>query len=179
MRIGASPSRRALFQTAALPSALDGSVHGRRFGAVGGWPSVAPRRPSGLVGVGQQVGRFAPQAGFVGGRDVLEQLVEQLLVIARFDAGSALAVDRYLHAVNAWNDHADRLARDGQRPVKGPSDGGDHPMSGRSRTYASAAAVPEAGSVRNHAVTMLRATPQRTALRRSDDPTPMIAELMT
>src|SRR5688572_7069974 len=58
--------------------------------------------------------------------------------------------------------------------------GADPQPSKRSSTrYAMAAVMPAAGSVRIQAVTMLRATPHRTAFIRSDEPTPMIAELIT
>jgi hypothetical protein len=39
--------------------------------------------------------------------------------------------------------------------------------------------APEAGIVRNQAITMLPATPQRTAENRALEPTPMMAEEMT
>ena len=48
-----------------------------------------------------------------------------------------------------------------------------------STTYIRAAAEPAAGKVRTHAVTMLRATPHRTADARRVAPAPMIAEVIT
>jgi hypothetical protein len=65
-----------------------------------GWPSAAPLRRSGLVGLGHELGRFAMEAGLVRGGDVLEQLVEELFVVAGLHAGSALTVDGNLHSMD-------------------------------------------------------------------------------
>ena len=56
---------------------------------------------------------------------------------------------------------------------------GSQERNGLRTRYARAAAVPEAGSVRNQAVTIERATDHRTCLSRLDEPTPMIDEVMT
>lgn len=60
----------------------------------------------------------APQSGLVGGGDMLQQIVEELVVIPRLDAGAALAIDGDLDSVGAGTCHAAMLAATGQGFVK-------------------------------------------------------------
>jgi hypothetical protein len=77
--------------------------------------------------MGQEGGGLAGHAGLVGSCDVLQQLVEQLIVIAGLDGRAALAIDRDLHAVGARDPHAPILRGAGQIAVKGGFGPGESP----------------------------------------------------
>jgi hypothetical protein len=68
---------------------------------------------SGLVRLGQHGSRIEPQAGLVGCGDMLEQLVQELVVVAGLDRGAAIAIERYLDAMVAGDRNAGmfRVAR--------------------------------------------------------------------
>lgn len=55
----------------------------------------------------------------MGSRDVLEELIEQLVLVACFDRRAALAVDRHLNPMSNANRHGVSLHHFDQANLKG------------------------------------------------------------